>query len=495
MIDAGIRTNQEPLPQRNLHELIEEGHPLFPSLIGDKYEALHNLDHTPLSPKLKGPLMRFITEKPQHFSHDDLHQFEAVMSFAAGGLANAWGAGVLRFHDRELEGFPYTARDLDPYYDTLTEHIGIGGVDDDLREHLGSTAHLLPPLPLSPLSAELMKLYRWRRPLFERYAVRIGRMRYAILSREHNKRPAYQFHGQDFFQPNNRSIYHPGYTLDALIAERHIDYQPGLIVTRYEEREGYIEVTAESIEENLSKKFRCRKLLIAAGALNSARLVLSTNSDFSTRLPLLDNPVSFVPFIIPWRIGRAFNKNTFAGGELLITYPGGPAYSDLIQGSFYNLNAPLRSDILSEFPLSLKGNITAAKYLLPALAMIQVFYPDRPHPENYLQLKQDGGLLLRYRAPPRGSFERYLMKLFAQIGYLSLPFLCKYPNPGSSIHYAGGLPMVEHPTQRYQTDPVGRLYGTQNIHIVDAATFPHLPAKNLTFTIMANAMRIAATLR
>jgi choline dehydrogenase-like flavoprotein len=43
---------------------------------------------------------------------------------------------------------------------------------------------------------------------------------------------------------------------------------------------------------------------------------------------------------------------------------------------------------------------------------------------------------------------------------------------------------------RYQTGPDGRLAGTHNVHIVDGACISRLPAKNLTFTIMANALRI-----
>jgi choline dehydrogenase-like flavoprotein len=65
---------------------------------------------------------------------------------------------------------------------------------------------------------------------------------------------------------------------------------------------------------------------------------------------------------------------------------------------------------------------------------------------------------------------------------------------GSSIHYAGTLPMHRTPT-RYQTDADGRLFGTRNIYITDGACFTTLPAKNLTLTIMANAMRIASRLR
>jgi choline dehydrogenase-like flavoprotein len=47
---------------------------------------------------------------------------------------------------------------------------------------------------------------------------------------------------------------------------------------------------------------------------------------------------------------------------------------------------------------------------------------------------------------------------------------------------------------RYQTDASGLLEGTKRVYVVDGACFPKLPAKNLTFTIMANALRIGRAL-
>jgi choline dehydrogenase-like flavoprotein len=36
----------------------------------------------------------------------------------------------------------------------------------------------------------------------------------------------------------------------------------------------------------------------------------------------------------------------------------------------------------------------------------------------------------------------------------------------------------------------GSLRGADGVYIADASTFPHLPAKGLTFTAMANAERV-----
>lgn len=43
-----------------------------------------------------------------------------------------------------------------------------------------------------------------------------------------------------------------------------------------------------------------------------------------------------------------------------------------------------------------------------------------------------------------------------------------------------------------QTDILGRPQGLNHMHVVDATTFPSVPATTITLTVMANAHRIAS---
>jgi choline dehydrogenase-like flavoprotein len=61
---------------------------------------------------------------------------------------------------------------------------------------------------------------------------------------------------------------------------------------------------------------------------------------------------------------------------------------------------------------------------------------------------------------------------------------------GFSVHYAGTLPMTA-ADRPLTTTREGRVRGFTNLYVVDGATFPALPAKNLTLTLMANAIRVA----
>jgi choline dehydrogenase-like flavoprotein len=61
---------------------------------------------------------------------------------------------------------------------------------------------------------------------------------------------------------------------------------------------------------------------------------------------------------------------------------------------------------------------------------------------------------------------------------------------GASVHYSGTLPMSVQPKPQ-TVSPDCKSHDFKNLYFVDGTSFPSLPAKNLTFTLMANAARVA----
>ena len=51
--------------------------------------------------------------------------------------------------------------------------------------------------------------------------------------------------------------------------------------------------------------------------------------------------------------------------------------------------------------------------------------------------------------------------------------------------------MRTRPTDRLDTDMLGRPFGWQRIHAVDASVLPSIPGTTLAFAVAANAVRIA----
>jgi choline dehydrogenase-like flavoprotein len=494
VLDVGKRPGGDASTlDENQYRLKATGrHDLFATLIGERFESLHNVHREYLSPKLKAPLVRYVTDGWRELGPVVCKGFDPVTSFAEGGLANAWGAGCYRFTDDELHDFPITAADLDPHYDDLTAHIGVTGTDDDLAPFFGTASGCLPPHRTSRLGADVARRYHRRREAFRRAGVHIGAPRMAVLSVPHRGRPAYDYQGLEFFKPHIRAIYNPAFTLRELVDEGAVEVERPYLVETFREDERGVTVTARHVETGEHRSFRARALVLAAGTLNTSRIVLASQGDTTSRLPLLDNMISYVPFVSLRHIGSGVEHESLPIQlNIVLEDEAEPAP---VQASYYGVTPTLWNDILFDLPLAYRDNTRMLRLLLPAMSVAQVFYPDRATPTNFLQRRADGALRLEYEAGPRGAYERRLIRLFRRFGYLSTPSLCKYPLPGNSFHYAGSLPMQRDPGPR-ATDPSGRLGGTRAVHVADAACFSSLPSKNLTFTIMANAARIGTRLR
>jgi len=61
---------------------------------------------------------------------------------------------------------------------------------------------------------------------------------------------------------------------------------------------------------------------------------------------------------------------------------------------------------------------------------------------------------------------------------------------GASVHYSGTLP-ISVQSKPQTVSPDCKSHDFKNLYFVDGTSFPFLPAKNLTFTLMANAARVA----
>jgi hypothetical protein len=334
--------------------------------------------------------------------------------------------------------------------------------------------------------------YQRLRPLFQRQKTAIGRARLAVLTEPHNGRAAYAYGNLEFFKPHDPAIYTPAYTVDEMIAAGTIEYRSGHLVTRYRETGEGVEVHSRNLATGWAEVAHGRKLLLGAGALNTARIVLESNGDYETRLPALDNPMACIPFFRLSRIGEPLAVYDTSLAQLSLVVEDAE-WGEPLQASLYGTTGPLRSDVIFSLPLSARANLVWAKYMAPAMGLLMLFYPGKQSPESYVRLRRTGELEVQFAPEPPHQVERRLIGLLRKMGYVTHPSLIQRPGSGAGLHYAGTLPMRANPG-RYETDAEGLLAGTKHVYIVDGACFSRLPAKNLTFTIMANALRIGRRL-
>ena len=492
LLDVGYQSGEEKNIEENFYAYGAQNDS-FALTIGHNFEGLYNLDasHKAIPAKLCAPNMGFVIQKAGELGPVRGKNFSAVQSFAKGGLANAWGAGLYRYTENELDGFPLQLAELNPYYDKLTGLIGICGQEDDLAFSFGSAADLQRPLRLSRNAAILHRHYQRKREKFNRQGVFVGRPRLGILTEDKDGRAACDYSNLEFWQANLPYIYTPAMTLDQMIADSQVDYRPNILVTAWRREKDDIVIHGKDLAENGMVEFRCKYLLLAAGPINTAKIVLQTKRDFQSRLSLLDNPCLIFPIIFPSQIGRALETDSFGLTQLNIIWD--RAIQDrIVQGSILEVTSPARAEFFASMPLAARDNLRLIKYMLPAMLALQVFFPADMCSVNALSLCSDGTLEIE------GDDERIdkqaiskIIRTVRQLGGWCFPRIVVHNPKGYGIHYAGTLPMRSIPSGNYECNPYGELFGEPNVFVVDGSVFPRLPAKNYSFTVMANAMRIA----
>jgi len=166
-------------------------------------------------------------------------------------------------------------------------------------------------------------------------------------------------------------------------------------------------------------------------------------------------------------------------------------YGQRLQASIMEITAPARAEFFAGFPFSAKSNLGLIRHMLPAMIVMQLFFPGEAQPPAKISLQENGRLRIQGH-PNRVNTRklRPLLRFLMRLGCMTVPSLIVRVPMGHAVHYASTMPMKRSP-HRYQCDADGRLSGAQNVFIADSAAFSRLPAKNMSFAMMANAVRVA----
>ncbi len=494
-------TTTPPLPEvdwLSLRQKNTEQHRFF---LGDEFEGV------PLGPVRVGaqltPQRQYLMRQAETVFPIDSGGFAAMQALAQGGLGVAWGASSMPFSNDDLESWPLDRAALQPYYNAVAKEIGVcGPQSDDLSPLLGPLEPLQPP-PRADSNAEfLLGRYNRRRQSFLDRGFALGQARLAMLtdSLPTEGRKAVSFYDTEFWADPDRAVYRPQFTLEKLQQHPNVLYKAGVIVQSFQENGSTesVEITARESTTGEVVQFTCKKLLLAAGTLNTTRIALRSLAQYHTPVPLLSNPYTYYPSLNVWRLGRLTRNRRHSLTQLTGLYDPDGTGRHLLQPQFYSYRSLMLFKLLKESPLPFKESLRILRALQDYFVIIGVFHPDEPGSTKTLHLlpaenPANDWLRINYKRTAvelneQHRREKSLCKIFQELG--AYPMKRVLPGEGASIHYAGTLPASakDHPLT---TTPTGQLRGTKSVYCVDGSTFPTLPAKGLTLTLMANARRIA----
>jgi choline dehydrogenase-like flavoprotein len=432
--------------------------------------------------------------------------FQPLVSFAGGGLAQAWTGGSYPFSDGELEAFPVGWAEMGPAYGEVARRIGVSGVgDDDLARFYPVHEGLQAPLALDAHSGQLHRDYAAKRSrLVAKHGLYLGRARTASLSQHYAGRPGCTLCGRCLWGCPSQSFYTPSVTLDECRRNERFEYLSGVRVDHFVcgGANRVTHVIAEPVAGGEPIRREVGALVLAAGTIGSGRILLESLLHGGVRHELdglMDNRQVLMPFLNMKRVGARFDDRSYQYHQLAIGAPGARPF-DYVHGLVTTFTTGMIHPVMQNLPVGMRAATGLFRDIHGALGLANINFPDTRRAENRIALDvgPDGRsrkLLISYSPPadegPRlrtmtGRFRRFL----AALNCVAPPNMTRMRPMGASVHYAGTIPMLAAGGD-YSCDRAGRVRPFDNLIVADGSTFPALPAKNLTFTLMANATRIA----
>jgi hypothetical protein len=295
-------------------------------------------------------------------------------------------------------------------------------------------------------------------------------------------------------------VYRPWFTIEALRGETNYRYLPGLLAIKFQQIDGGVTLVCRDMTAGTYATFSAPRIVLAAGAINTARLVLHSLNAHGRRRPLLCNSYRYLPAINLQMLGRPARDARHSLAQLAGSLA--PRENDPDQAfiALYSYRSLLLYRLIAQMPFPPQLGLLAARLLLSSLTLLGVHFPDRPTPAKWLSVSPSNGdeapvLQAEYALLPgeqralAGTI-RELRRAMRMLGLLPLTLVD--PGNGSSIHYAGTLPFSPAPAP-LATAPDGRLYDVPRVYIADSAAWRFLPSKGPTLTIMAQARAVART--
>ncbi len=424
------------------------------------------------------------------------NSFSPLESLGYGGLGIGWGLQCWEYSSADLKRAGLDPARMYKAYETVSKRIGISATKDAAAPYtINELAAYQPSARMDRNHERIYKKYLARQSGFERSGFYVGRTPLALITQDLGDRKAYQYNDMDYYADNGRSAWRPWITVDELRKKPNFSYEGSHLVLSFKEKDGLVEINCLDTKTDEQKVVRARKLILAGGAFASARIVLRSQGTSSTELPFLSNPHAYIPCLQPTMAGKAVEPHKLGFGQLsyFIDKEGGD--SGISVASSYSYQSLMLFRIINQVPLDLADARAIMRYLLSGIIIMIAQHPDSASPGKYLRLVKDSSSVTGDKLQARYSLtaeeeaewdrrEKAYVKAMRKLGVHGLKRI--HPPHGSSIHYAGTLPFSK-TKKRFTLAPDGRLNGAKNVYVADSSGFNHLPAKGLTFSLMANA--------
>ncbi|MCX7120282.1 MAG: GMC oxidoreductase [Gammaproteobacteria bacterium] len=403
-------------------------------------------------------------------------------SFARGGLSNLWGAYVSSYDNDDLKKWPIKTAELEFYYQKVKTFLPVTA---DYR-HSKQADWLLK------------KSNQSKKPL-ESAGFTAAPAKLAVYFSGNESRKACFYCGNCQHGCPNNLIYTANDTLNQLLSHPQFTYINNVVVEKIIEQEN--DVTIFALELSAGKKpimFKAERVFLAAGAIGSTKILLNSLNLFNHPVLLKDSQHFMLPCVMKKSASSVEKEKLHTLTQLSLRLKNESISNHIIHMQIYTFMDHYITQFKSMFKKLYPLVNPFLKPIINRMIIIQGFLHSDDSTGCEITLSADAKTLSLHRGNNVTNSEKkikmlthYLKKYHRQLGFFPLFFMTKISKTLRSYHYRGSFPMQAGKRTQTSTDVLGRPYGMEKVHVVDATVFPTIPAQAITLTIMANAYRIA----
>lgn len=404
------------------------------------------------------------------------------MSHAFGGFANVWGAAMLPFDAISLKSWPIPLGVLEEAYKRVLQYVPLCGERDALVEKFPLYTEAATKLNYSQQSRSLLQALNGRRQSLNGQGIWYGRSRLAVDAS--NGPFGCKYCGRCLDGCVYEAIFNP-LTQWKKLLKSGLCLHKGYYAVDFRETDEHVEVRAVSVTGRGNLTLKTKRLFLAAGHIATTRMIASSFEKYNRKIRILDSQYFFFPL---FAYKSATGDARFRLAEVFIEIRNQNVSDNYVHFQVYGKN--------EIFERALRLPPVLISPIANRLLLFQGFVHSREsgyltltvmHPRNGQQELQIEGVENPQVTRVARRSRSLIRKSLSRFGVIP-PILVVVP-PGRSFHSGGSFPMGGS-DPFFSSDILGRPPPLKRVHIVDAASFPSIPASTIVFSIMANADRI-----
>jgi ferredoxin len=413
------------------------------------------------------------------------------LSHGLGGFGNVWGAAVLPYTDDDLCDWPISSVDLADSFRNISHFVPISGESDQLEKFFPFYHEKITSLARSEQTQVLLDFLARRENKLKSKSIISGRARVAVDS---TGGPAgcrycgYCLDGCPYGSIFNPRLLWRSFERDGTKIHK------GFYAIEFDEDSNGVTLSTVDIRDGSQKQFRVGRLFVGMGAIATTRLIARSVKLFNQPIRIQDSQYFFFP-LLSYRPARDLTAR-FTLAEIFLQTRSSHISDRYVHFQVYGLSEIFRRTIKSLLPSFLR-----VRSVLDAIEsrfyLIQGFLhsSDSAHLELTVRSSQPTADEIHIRGisnPIAGIVAKraqaHLRRNLAGFGIIP-PLNPTLVSPGRSFHAGGSFPMGSKDTL-YCSDLLGRPAGLSYTHLLDASTFPSIPATTIAYTAMANSDRV-----